>query len=200
MTGVQTCALPISISHKVTIVGMLDEVEATARHIGSVNTVVIDGGTLKGYNTDASGALRALEGAGVALDHERMVACRLERARQAREHPLPGVMNHRGLAVHDLLRVHDLTAIGLADSLMPETHAEDRDLAAETLDRIYANTGLVRRTRSWRDDDASRTELRDFVDADLVIGAVLIPGAKAPKLLSRSLVKIMKPGAALVDI
>ncbi len=40
----------------------------------------------------------------------------------------------------------------------------------------------------------------EVVDADLVIGAVLIPGAKAPKLLSRSLVKIMKPGAALVDI
>ena len=40
----------------------------------------------------------------------------------------------------------------------------------------------------------------EVVDADLAIGAVLIPGAKAPKLLSRSLVKLMKPGAALVDI
>jgi alanine dehydrogenase len=40
----------------------------------------------------------------------------------------------------------------------------------------------------------------EVVDADLVIGAVLIPGAKAPKLLSRSLVKLMKPGAAIVDI
>lgn len=40
----------------------------------------------------------------------------------------------------------------------------------------------------------------EVVDADLVIGAVLIPGARAPKLLSRSLVKLMKPGAAIVDI
>ncbi len=40
----------------------------------------------------------------------------------------------------------------------------------------------------------------EVVDADLVIGSVLIPGAKAPKLLSRTLVKLMKPGAALVDI
>lgn len=40
----------------------------------------------------------------------------------------------------------------------------------------------------------------EVVDADLVIGAVLIPGAKAPKLISRNLVKLMKPGAALVDI
>lgn len=40
----------------------------------------------------------------------------------------------------------------------------------------------------------------EVVDADLVIGSVLIPGSKTPKLLSRSLVKLMKPGAAIVDI
>ncbi|HEY2389311.1 MAG TPA: alanine dehydrogenase [Candidatus Binatia bacterium] len=36
--------------------------------------------------------------------------------------------------------------------------------------------------------------------ADLVIGTVLIPGAKAPKLLSRTLVASMRPGSALVDV
>jgi alanine dehydrogenase len=36
--------------------------------------------------------------------------------------------------------------------------------------------------------------------ADLVIGAVLVPGAKAPRLISNSLVAQMKPGAVLVDI
>jgi len=40
----------------------------------------------------------------------------------------------------------------------------------------------------------------EVVDADLVIGSVLIPGAKAPKLISRSLVKRMKAGSAFVDI
>ena len=40
----------------------------------------------------------------------------------------------------------------------------------------------------------------EVVDADLVIGSVLIPGAKAPKLISRSLVQRMKPGSAFVDI
>src|SRR5919109_1996075 len=40
----------------------------------------------------------------------------------------------------------------------------------------------------------------ELVDADLVIGSILIPGAKTPKLISRSLVKLMKPGAAFVDI
>ncbi len=38
------------------------------------------------------------------------------------------------------------------------------------------------------------------IDADLVIGAVLIPGATAPKLITRQMLKTMKPGAVLVDI
>ena len=36
--------------------------------------------------------------------------------------------------------------------------------------------------------------------ADLVIGAVLVPGAKAPRLVSRSLVARMKPGSVIVDV
>ncbi|WP_328459750.1 alanine dehydrogenase [Actinoplanes sp. NBC_00393] len=38
------------------------------------------------------------------------------------------------------------------------------------------------------------------LDADLVIGAVLVPGAKAPTLISNDLVSRMKPGSVLVDI
>ncbi|MGO1048671.1 alanine dehydrogenase [Crossiella sp. CA198] len=41
---------------------------------------------------------------------------------------------------------------------------------------------------------------RAVLEADLVVGAVLVPGAKAPKLISNDLVKRMKPGAVLVDI
>jgi alanine dehydrogenase len=41
---------------------------------------------------------------------------------------------------------------------------------------------------------------REVQEADLVIGAVLIPGAKAPKLVSNELVSQMKPGSVLVDI
>ncbi|HET7387076.1 MAG TPA: alanine dehydrogenase [Nocardioidaceae bacterium] len=41
---------------------------------------------------------------------------------------------------------------------------------------------------------------QQVMEADLVIGAVLIPGAKAPKLVSNELVSRMKPGSVLVDI
>jgi alanine dehydrogenase len=40
----------------------------------------------------------------------------------------------------------------------------------------------------------------EVVSADLLVGAVLIPGARAPRLVPRSLVAAMRPGAALVDL
>lgn len=40
----------------------------------------------------------------------------------------------------------------------------------------------------------------EVLEADLVIGAVLVPGAAAPKLVTRDMVKRMKPGSVIVDI
>ncbi len=48
---------------------------------------------------------------------------------------------------------------------------------------------------------SNRTNLEESVrKADLVIGAVLIPGAAAPKLVTRDMLALMKPGAVLVDV
>ena len=48
---------------------------------------------------------------------------------------------------------------------------------------------------------ASKGNTADLVaQADMVVGAVLIPGAAAPKLISRAQLSEMKPGAALVDV
>jgi alanine dehydrogenase len=48
---------------------------------------------------------------------------------------------------------------------------------------------------------SSRDAIEQHVlSADLVIGAVLVPGAAAPKLVSREMVKRMRPGAVIVDI
>jgi alanine dehydrogenase len=48
---------------------------------------------------------------------------------------------------------------------------------------------------------SDRAKLRQLLaTADLVIGAVLIPGAKAPKLITRDMLKLMKPGSVLVDV
>ncbi len=41
---------------------------------------------------------------------------------------------------------------------------------------------------------------REVMDADLVVGAVLVPGADAPKLITADMVKKMKPGSVIVDV
>ena len=55
--------------------------------------------------------------------------------------------------------------------------------------------------RDFRNRYATAANTAELVaDADMVVGAVLIPGAAAPKLVSRAQLSDMKPGAALVDV
>ncbi|MGV0677731.1 alanine dehydrogenase [Mycolicibacterium fortuitum] len=75
-------------------------------------------------------------------------------------------------------------------------HVTVFDLNINTLRKIDNETSAGIETRY-----SSSLELEEAVKkADLVIGAVLIPGAKAPKLVTNSTVAHMKPGAVLVDI
>ncbi|MBI3356489.1 MAG: shikimate dehydrogenase [Nitrospirae bacterium] len=57
----------VTIPHKVSAMPFLDEVDPTAQQIGAINTIVAEKGRLTGYNTDATGALRALREGGVEL-------------------------------------------------------------------------------------------------------------------------------------
>jgi alanine dehydrogenase len=59
------------------------------------------------------------------------------------------------------------------------------DLAMDHLHTLYSS-------------EANLMEL--MPDCDLLIGAVLLPGAKAPKLITRAMLRKMKPGSVLVDI
>ena len=48
---------------------------------------------------------------------------------------------------------------------------------------------------------SNRLQIEESIaDADMVIGAVLVPGALAPKLVTREMLALMKPGAVLVDV
>lgn len=65
--------LSITMPHKVAALDLVDEVDATARAIGCINTVVNDRGRLTGYNSDGQGALDALERAGIAIPGRRVL-------------------------------------------------------------------------------------------------------------------------------
>jgi alanine dehydrogenase len=70
----------------------------------------------------------------------------------------------------------------------------DRNIARlRQIDAIYAGRIQTIASNAYEVEKA-------VLDADLVIGAVLVTGAKAPKLVSNDLVKRMKPGSVLVDI
>ncbi len=85
--------------------------------------------------------------------------------------------------------------------------------AARVAVGMGANVTILDRSISrlaWLDDSfggrlTTMFSTRDAVDqyvrtADLVIGAVLVPGAAAPKLVTREMLKSMKPGTVIVDV
>jgi len=80
-------------------------------------------------------------------------------------------------------------ALGLgADTIILEVDVERMRFLDLTLSPV----------RTFYSNEAHLTEL--LPSTDLIIGAVLVPGAKAPKLLTRDMLKLMKPGSVFVDI
>jgi len=85
-------------------------------------------------------------------------------------------------------------AIAMSVGLGAEVTVLDTNInRLRELDAIYHGRLKTLASNSYEID-------RAVTQADLVIGSVLIPGAKAPKLVTNALVKKMKPGSVLVDI
>jgi len=90
--------------------------------------------------------------------------------------------------------VSGMNAAAIALGMQAEVLLLDKNIEKlRAADRIYQ--GHLQTVAS----NAYEVE-RACLDADMVIGAVLVPGAKAPTLVSDELVHRMKPGAVLVDI
>ena len=85
-------------------------------------------------------------------------------------------------------------AIAISLGLGARVSVLDRDHAV--LDRLTSRFGLALRTIY-----ASQAAVEDHVSSsDVVIGAVLVPGARAPHLVSGDLVRAMRPGSVVVDV
>ena len=70
----------------------------------------------------------------------------------------------------------------------------DRNLdRLRELDDIYNSQVVTLASNVWTIRESLKL-------ADLVVGAVLIPGASAPKLVRRDMIKLMKPGSVVVDV
>ncbi|HEY7042348.1 MAG TPA: alanine dehydrogenase [Nocardioidaceae bacterium] len=90
--------------------------------------------------------------------------------------------------------VSGMNAAAIALGMQAEVLLLDRNIERlRQADRIYQGHLQTVASNSYEIE-------RAVIDADLVIGAVLVPGAKAPMLISNELVSRMKPGSVLVDI
>jgi alanine dehydrogenase len=90
--------------------------------------------------------------------------------------------------------VSGINAAAIALGMQAEVILLDKNIERlRQMDRIYQGHVQTVASNSYEVEKA-------VLDADLVIGAVLVPGAKAPTLVSNEQVSRMKPGSVLVDI
>jgi alanine dehydrogenase len=90
--------------------------------------------------------------------------------------------------------VSGMSAAAIALGMQAEVLLVDKNIARlRSADAIYQGHCQTVASNAYEIE-------RAVIDADLVIGAVLVPGAKAPKLISNELVSRMKSGSVLVDI
>ncbi|HEY7533858.1 MAG TPA: shikimate dehydrogenase [Nitrospiraceae bacterium] len=132
----------VTIPHKVSAVPFLDDIESTARNIGAINTIVATDGKLTGYNTDATGSLRALEQSGVALKNETVVVLGSGGAARAIAFALAAKAD---IACLNLLGIDDQERATLAADLRTKTalRVMDAPLEEGTLKKALANTRVL---------------------------------------------------------
>ena len=119
----------------------------------------------------------------------------LERANGGRGVLMGGVSGvHAAKVVVLGAGVSGFNAAAIALGMQAEVLLLDRNVARlREVDRVYRGHMQTIASNTYEVE-------RAVLDADLVIGAVLVPGAKAPTLVSNDLVARMKPGSVLVDI
>jgi shikimate dehydrogenase len=163
----------VTIPYKVAAVSFLDSIEPTAGHIGAINTIVAAGGTLTGYNTDASGALGALREGGVALKGQQVVMLGSGGAARAIAFAL-------GMAAG----IDRLTILGI----------DDRERLALTRD-LESKTGMTVQ-ESPLDEDTLRKVLPD---THVLIHCT--PMGMSPKVHETSVpAKLLHAGLTVMDI
>lgn len=132
----------VTIPHKVSAVPFLDDLEPTARHIGAINTIVAVRGRLIGYNTDATGSVRALKEGGVTLKGRRIVILGSGGAARAIAFALAAESGADKLTV---LGVDDKERSTLASDLRSKTDVviEDAFLDDRTLGRTVPEAQIL---------------------------------------------------------
>ena len=138
--------LSVTIPHKVTAMGLVDEVEPMAERVGCINTVTNENGRLLGSITDGVGTLRAFKEAGVALAGTRVLFVGSGGAVRAvafalLEHAAPAAITILGRSVSRLeALLGDLRAVAGTVPIEGGAIATDVDQAVPAHDVIIQGT------------------------------------------------------------
>jgi shikimate dehydrogenase len=124
----------VTIPYKVAAIPFLDHVEVTAQRIGAINTIVAEKSELTGYNTDATGALRALKEGRVELKGRHIVI--LGSGGAARE---------IAFALAGESGADKLTLLGVDDPERTSLAQDIRSQAALTVEDFHLDEAALRR-------------------------------------------------------
>ncbi len=173
MRALNIRGLNVTIPHKVAVIPLLDELDPLAEKIGAVNTIVNEKGTLKGYNTDATGFLQALLERGIEPRGENIVILGAGGASKA----ISFILAERGSHLVILNRLLELDwAEALASRL--STISQEEVKALELIEENLAKT-------------LEKTDI--LVNATSVGMSPLIEETPVPS-------KLLKPGLIVFDI
>lgn len=159
--------MSVTIPHKIEIMNYLDEIDEIDRSIGSINTVINEGGKLVGFGTDGPGALKAIVDAGVKTAGATVLMLGAGGASRAIAFTLA---RQAGLASLVLMDINREMLDGLVADLVrgTSTRVEGEALADESLARRIAQADIV--------INCTPVGMHPREDATLVPAELLRPG------------------------
>jgi len=184
----------VTIPHKVKIIEHLDEVDSSALRIGAVNTIVVEDGQLKGYNTDGTGALRGITEAYGEVEGSRVVMVGAGGA-------------VRAVGFHLSTRVREIT---IANRTMERAEALARDLSGNpecraTVRSIPLKTDILREAIARADILVNGTPLgmhpetqRTPVEKNILHSGLLVFDMVYNPVITRLLREAEEVGAAIL--
>ena len=130
--------MSVTIPHKIEVMKYVDEISATDRAIGSINTVICDNGKLTGLGTDGPGALKALLDAGVEMHGKTVLMLGCGGAARAIAFTLA---NQTELSELVMLDIDEELLQGLTADLQNGT---DKNISSAALNEISIAAAMVK--------------------------------------------------------
>ena len=134
-------------------------------------------------------------GQGVFVDHQAVVTGSLQGIVQAAEHAYIIVVHRRHLAMHHLAGPDDIAAVHLADGLVAQANAQDRQLAGEVANGVHGDARLIRGARARGNHQPLGLQGFNLLNGDFVVAVYLHVGTQLGQVLHH----VVGEGIVVID-